>query len=138
MLDRERLPVHGVGKKGLRAVSVVYAQATFEANWLTIQIKFSAVGASKYYLSRARFNSRSVQNLRKWHASPFGCADSAQVPLLPIHTRAQQLAAIPAHSKVTNWVWEGIFIMARKLRLRGRSTKPTTFTRQLDESSLGT
>src|SRR4029077_19102625 len=56
MLDREGLPVHGVGKQRFRPMSVVYAQATLEMNWFATRIKFAAVSASKHYLSRARFN----------------------------------------------------------------------------------
>src|ERR1700756_2940974 len=90
MLNRERLPVHGVGKQRLRPPSVVHAQAALEANWFATRIKFAAVSASKYYLSRIPLNTCPVQNLREWHPRPFGCANGSQVPLLPVHTRAQQ------------------------------------------------
>src|ERR1700752_2352100 len=93
MLDRERLPVHGVGKLRFRPMSVVYTQATLEMNWFATRLNFAAVSASKHHLSRVRFNTSPVQNLPEEHARPFGCADGSQVPLIPIHSRVMHGSA---------------------------------------------
>ena len=75
MLDREHLSIHCVGKQCLRPQGVTHAQATLEANWFATRINLAAISASKHYLSRARFNTCPVQNLREWHPRPFGCAN---------------------------------------------------------------
>src|ERR1700750_1041143 len=99
--------------------------------------EFAAVSAPKHYLIRSPFilaRSRTsasgtpghsaVLTAPKFHCSPFTRGLSSERPF-------------PAHSKVTNWVWEGIFTRSCKLRLRGRLTRPTTFNRQVDGSTLG-
>src|SRR5215831_10386235 len=68
MQDRERLPIHSVGKQRRSSLSAVHAQATLEANRFASRIKCAAVSTSKHYLGRARFNACPVHNLREWHA----------------------------------------------------------------------